>query len=70
MMQLLHCTRAIWKVTSSELITKQAMRKEIINIKNTCILKVLFSVITIRIEALVVPEHEFLYTCVNEVCRL
>jgi hypothetical protein len=64
-------TRAIRKVTPPRVnLTKQAMRQKLLY-KNTCILKlvVLLSVVTARIEALVLG-NKFLYACVSEVCRL
>jgi hypothetical protein len=56
------CSRAVWKVTSGELLTKQA--------NNTYILKLLLNVVTTGIEALVISGNKFLYACVREVCRL
>jgi hypothetical protein len=46
-------TRAVWKVTSSELLTKQEMRKNVLYTKNTYILKLLLNIVTATIEALV-----------------
>jgi hypothetical protein len=60
--------RAIWKVTSSELLTKQAMRKKLLYIKNTYILKLLLNKVTAEMEALVALGNKFLYACVKEVC--
>jgi hypothetical protein len=48
--------RAIRKVTSDELLIKQA--------------KLLLNVLTAEIEALVVSVNKFLHACVKEVCRL
>jgi hypothetical protein len=61
--------RAIRKVTSGELLTKQAMRKNFIIYKKYYILKLFLIVVTARIESLVLG-NEFLYACVKEVCRL
>jgi hypothetical protein len=44
--------RAIWKVTSSELLTKQAMRKKNVIYKKE-VLKLFLSVVTAGVEALV-----------------
>jgi hypothetical protein len=62
------CTRAIRKVTSGELLTKQAMRKNYI--KNTYIINLLPNVVTAGIEAFVLLGNKVLYACVIEVCRL
>jgi hypothetical protein len=63
--------RAIRKVTSSELLTKQALKKKnLLDTKNVYILKLLLNIVTSGIEALVVSGNKFLYTCVKEVCRL
>jgi hypothetical protein len=66
--------RAIRKVTSSDLLTKQAMEKKKNNLyyiqKNMYILALLLSVVTARIEAVVVCGNKFLYGCVKEVCCL
>jgi hypothetical protein len=62
--------RAIWKVTSGELLTKQAMRKKILYTKNMYILKLLLNVITTGIEAPVMSGYKFLYACVKKVCCL
>jgi hypothetical protein len=62
--------RAIRKVTSGELLSKQAMRKKLLYTKNTYIRKLLLNIVTAGIEALVVLGNEFLYACVKEVCRL
>jgi hypothetical protein len=65
------CTRTIQKVTSGELIRKQAMRKKILlYTKNMYILKLLLNLVTAGIEALIILGNEFLYACVKEVCRL
>jgi hypothetical protein len=66
-----HNTRAIWKVTSSELLTKQPMgKRKLFYIKNMSILKLLLNVATARIEAPVISRNKFLYACVKEVCCL
>jgi hypothetical protein len=62
--------RAIHKVTSSELLTKQAMRKMFIICKNMYILKLLLRFVTVGIDALVISGNKFWYTCVKEACRL
>jgi hypothetical protein len=63
--------RTTQKVTSNELLTKQAMRrKHLLCTKITYILKPFLNVVTAGIEALVVSGNEFLYTCVKEVCHL
>jgi hypothetical protein len=61
--------RAIRKATSSEPLTKQAMRKRNHYIQKY-ILKLLLNVVTTGIEALVISGSNFLYACVKEVCRL
>jgi hypothetical protein len=63
-------TRPIRKITSSELLSKQAMREKILHTKNTYILKPLLNVVTVGIEALVVSGNAVLYACVKQVCRL
>jgi hypothetical protein len=66
-----HNTRAIRKVTSGELLTKQSMRKQILlYIKMHTYLTLLLIVVTAGIEELVVSGNTFLYACVKEVCRL
>jgi hypothetical protein len=61
----------IWKVTFSELLTKQAMRTtNLLHTKNKYILKLLLNKVTAGIEALVVSENKLLYVCVKEVCHL
>jgi hypothetical protein len=61
--------RAIWKVTSGELL-KKAMRKNILlYTKNKYILKLLLIIVTASIEAPVISGNKFLYACVKEVCR-
>jgi hypothetical protein len=63
--------RAIWKVTSGELLMKQAMRKKILlYTTNMYILKLPLNIVTAGIEALVVTGSKFLYACVKEVCCL
>jgi hypothetical protein len=65
------CTRAIQKVTSGDLLTKQAMRKKnVLCTKNTYMLKGLLSIVTTGIQALVILGNNFLYACVKEVCYL
>jgi hypothetical protein len=63
-------TRAIWTVTSGELLTKQAMKKKLLYTKITYIVKFLLNVVTARTEALAISGNTFLYTCVKEVCHL
>jgi hypothetical protein len=62
--------RASGKVTSGELLTKQAMRKKILYAKNMHILKLLLYIVTARIEVLAVSGNKILYACVKEVCCL
>jgi hypothetical protein len=62
--------RAIQKVTSSELLTEQAMRKTSLYAKSAYILKLLLNIVTARIEALVISVNMFLCACVKEVCCL
>jgi hypothetical protein len=63
--------RAIWKVTSSELLIKQAVKKKnVSDAKNVSILKLLLNIVTAGIESLVVSGNKFLYTCVKEICHL
>jgi hypothetical protein len=62
--------KAIWKVTSSELLTKQAMRKKLLCTKNMYILELFLSIVTARIQALVISGNKFLYACVKEGCHL
>jgi hypothetical protein len=62
--------RAIWKVISSGLLTKQAMgEKKFIIYKNIYVPKLLLSVVTTGTEALVISGNMFTYACVKEVCR-
>jgi hypothetical protein len=61
--------RATRKVTSSELLTEQALRKNVLYTKNTYISKLLLNVLTAGIEALVVSGNKFLYAYIK-VCRL
>jgi hypothetical protein len=63
------CTRAIQKVTSHELITKEAIRKKKLYTKTTYIFKLLLNIVTTGTEALVVSGSKFLYAYVREVCR-
>jgi hypothetical protein len=60
--------RAIRKVTSGELLTKQAMRKKIYA-KNLYILKLLLNRVATGLEALVLGNM-FLYACDKEICCL
>jgi hypothetical protein len=53
-----------------ELLTKQAMRKKLLYTKNMYILKLLLSIVTAGIEALVMPANKILYACVKEICCL
>jgi hypothetical protein len=62
--------RAVQKVISSDMLTKQAMRKKILYTKNTYVLKQLLNMVTSGIEALVIWGNKFLYACVKEVCHL
>jgi hypothetical protein len=64
------CKRAIWKVSSSKLLTKQAMRKKLFYTKNMYILKLHLSVVIVGINTLVSSGNKFLYACVKEICRL
>jgi hypothetical protein len=61
--------RTIQKITSGELLTEQAMKKNVFT-KNTYMLKLLLNIVTARIETLVASGNKFLYACVKEVCRL
>jgi hypothetical protein len=47
------CTRVIWKLTSGELLTKQAMREKEIIIYKIYVLKLLLNIVTAGMEALV-----------------
>jgi hypothetical protein len=60
---------AIRKVTSGELLTKQAVRKKLLYRRNKYILKILLIVITARIEALVLG-NTFLYAHATEIFHL
>jgi hypothetical protein len=62
--------RAIRKVASGELPTKQAMGKNVLCTKNMYILRLLLNVVTGGIEALVILVNKFLHACVKEVCHL
>jgi hypothetical protein len=63
--------RAIQKVTSGELLTKQAMRTNfIIYKKNMYVLKLHLNIVTAGIESLVISGNNFLYAFVKEVCYL
>jgi hypothetical protein len=56
--------RAIWKITSSEGLNKQAKRgKNCITYKRTYTLKLLLNEVTDGIEALVILGNTFLYAC-------
>jgi hypothetical protein len=61
----LRCTRAIWKLTPSELLTKQETRKNYCYYVQKYILKLRLSVITVRIEALVISGNKFLCLCLK-----
>jgi hypothetical protein len=65
-------TRAIWKVTSCELLTKQARGEKIYYIQkiHTYILKLLLNIVTARTEACIILGNKFLYVCVKEICCL
>jgi hypothetical protein len=60
--------RAFGKVTSSELLTKQTIRKKYVVYKKY-ILKLLLNTVTARIEALV-SVNKLLDACVKEICHL
>jgi hypothetical protein len=61
-------TRAIWKVTSGELLkNKQWEKTFLLYTKNKYILKLLLNIVTAWIEALVLG-NKFLCACVKEVC--
>jgi hypothetical protein len=67
----MHNMRAIQKVTSSELLIKQAMREKNYYIpKSMYILKLLLNIATTGNMALVILGNKFLYACVKEVCHL
>jgi hypothetical protein len=61
--------RAIWKVISSKLLTKQAMGKKIILYKSMYTLKLLLKIAITGIEALV-SGNKLLYACVKEIWHL
>jgi hypothetical protein len=61
--------RAIWKVASSELLTKHALKKKNIMYKRY-VHELLLNVVAAGIEALVVTGNNFLYAHVREVCLL
>jgi hypothetical protein len=70
-MNVLHA-RAIWKVTSSELLKNQPMRKQIslyACTENRYILGHLWNISTTGMKALMLG-NKFLFTCVKEACRL
>jgi hypothetical protein len=54
------------KVNFGELLTKQALRKNVLYTKSTYILKLLLKAVTAGIEALVSGD-KFLYACVKRV---
>jgi hypothetical protein len=56
--------------SSSELLAKQAVRKKLLTIKTTYILKLLLSLVSAGIEALVMLRNNNLYPCLKEVCCL
>jgi hypothetical protein len=63
--------RDIWKVTSSELLSKQVMRIQIVLCtKNSYIHTLLLNIGTAKIEALAMWGNKFLYSCVKEACYL
>jgi hypothetical protein len=62
-------TKAIWKVTSDKLLTKQALRKKLYT-KNTYIIKLFFKVVTTRTEEFVILGNKFLYAYVKAHCFL
>jgi hypothetical protein len=64
--------RTVRKVTSSELLTKQALRKKLLlyTKKNMYILKLLLNVVADKTEAHVTSGNKFLHACVKEVCCL
>jgi hypothetical protein len=68
-MPLEQSARAVRKVTSSELLRKLAMRKNVLYTKNIYILKLLLNVVTAGIEALV-SGNKFSYAYVKEARRL
>jgi hypothetical protein len=62
--------RAIQKVTTSELLTKQAKEKiNLLYTRNMYILKLLLNIVTAGTQALV-SGNKILYANVKEVCRL
>jgi hypothetical protein len=62
-------TRAIQKVTSSELLTIQAMETRLLHAINMYILKILLNIVPAGIEAFI-SGNEFLYSSVKKVCHL
>jgi hypothetical protein len=54
-------TRAMRKVTSGEMLTKQATSKKLLYTNNTYILKLLLNVVTAGIETLFILGNKFLY---------
>jgi hypothetical protein len=63
--------KVIHKVTSGELLTKQAMiGRKLLNTKNIYILKLFLNIDTARIEAYVISGNKVLYACGKEVCHL
>jgi hypothetical protein len=61
---------SIQKVACGELLTKQAMRKSVLYMKNTYMLNLLLNVVTTGIEAHVILENKFLCASVKKVCSL
>jgi hypothetical protein len=59
--------RAVQKVTSIELLTKQAKGEKLLYTKHKYIVKLLLNAVTTGTEAFVVSENKFLYACVKEV---
>jgi hypothetical protein len=59
--------RAIQKVTSGKLLTRQATIKKLYYIqKNAYILKLLLNIVTARTEALVISGNKFMHACVKK----
>jgi hypothetical protein len=59
--------RAIQKVTSGELLTKQIY---LLYTKSMYLLKVFLSIVTAGIEAIVTLGSKFLCSCVKDACHL
>jgi hypothetical protein len=66
----LHYTRAIWKVTAGELLTKQTMRKMLLDTKHKYVVELILNLVTTESETLVISENKFLNGCGKDVCRL